>query len=64
VLLVLRNRKASTLASLRAVDRTGCKNFRTKQAVKGLRPPKAALRALDSLFCSEATLAVAIDGFF
>jgi hypothetical protein len=46
-----------------AVDRNGGKNFRTKQVVKGLRPPKAALRALDNLFCSEARLAVAIDGF-
>jgi len=46
-----------------AVDRNGCKNFRTKQVLKDLRPPKAALRALDNLFCSEARLPIAIDGF-
>jgi hypothetical protein len=46
-----------------AVDRNGGKNFRTNQAVKTLRPPKAALRALDRLICSEARLAIAIDGF-
>jgi hypothetical protein len=30
--------------------------------IKGLRPPKAALRALDRTILSKKTLAIAIDG--
>jgi hypothetical protein len=36
--------------------------FRKKFAVKGLRPPEAALRALDGKFLSKLSLAIAIDG--
>jgi hypothetical protein len=46
-----------------AVDRNGCKKFQTNHVVKGLRPPKAALRALDNMICLEQRLAIAIDGF-
>jgi hypothetical protein len=34
-----------------------------KFKLRHYRPPKAALRALDTLICSEERLAVAIDGF-
>jgi len=37
--------------------------FRKDFAVKGLRPPKAALRALDKTILSKQTLAIAVDGF-
>jgi hypothetical protein len=55
--------KLTLLRSRSAVDRNGSKKFRTNHRVKGLRPPKAALRALDTVICSETTLAIAIDGF-
>jgi hypothetical protein len=46
-----------------AVDRNGSKKFRKDCFVKGLRPPQAALRALDKTILSKHTLAIAIDGF-
>jgi hypothetical protein len=45
-----------------AVDRNGCRVFRKDFSVKGLRPPKAALRALDRKILSKLFAAVAIDG--
>jgi hypothetical protein len=51
------------LRSLRAVDRNGSKKFRKDCFVKGLRPPEAALRALDKTILSKQAAAVAIDGF-
>jgi hypothetical protein len=39
------------------------KTFRTKQAVKGAKRRLRPSETLDSLFCSEARLAIAIDGF-
>jgi hypothetical protein len=49
--------------SERAVDRDGQHLFRKDFSVKGLRPPKAALRALDNKILSKHTTAIAIDGF-
>jgi hypothetical protein len=46
-----------------AVDRNGQQKFRKDFVVKGLRPPKAALRALDNKILSKHTTAIAIDGF-
>jgi len=46
-----------------AVDRNGQQKFRKDFVVKGLRPPKAALRALDNKILSKHTAAIAIDGF-
>src|ERR1051326_4606732 len=48
--------------SEKAVDRNGGRVFRKDCFVKGLRPPKAALRALDKTILSKLWLAVAIDG--
>src|ERR1051326_1372156 len=48
--------------SEKAVDRNGGRVFRKDCFVKGLRPPKAALRALDKTILSKLLLAVAIDG--
>jgi hypothetical protein len=48
--------------SEKAVDRNGCPVFRKDCFVKGLRPPKAALRALDKTILSKLFAAVAIDG--
>jgi hypothetical protein len=46
-----------------AVDRNGSKKFQKDFSVKGLRPPKAALRALDRKILLKHTAAIAIDGF-
>jgi hypothetical protein len=48
--------------SEKAVDRNGWRVFRKDLFVKGLRPPKAALRALDKQILSKLLLAIAIDG--
>jgi hypothetical protein len=48
--------------SEKAVDRNGWRVFRKDCFVKGLRPPKAALRALDKTILSKIWLAIAIDG--
>jgi len=48
--------------SEKAVDRNGGRVFRKDFVVKGLRPPKAALRALDNKILSKLLLAIAIDG--
>jgi len=48
--------------SEKAVDRNGCPVFRKDFSVKGLRPPKAALRAFDRKILSKLSLAIAIDG--
>jgi hypothetical protein len=45
-----------------AVDRNGQRLFRKDVSVKGLRPPEAALRALDRNILSKFWLTVAIDG--
>jgi hypothetical protein len=46
-----------------AVDRNGRKNVRTDHAVKGAKRRLRRSKTLDSVICSEKTLAVAIDGF-
>jgi len=48
--------------SEKAVDRNGGRVFQKDFVVKGLRPPKAALRALDNKILLKLLLAVAIDG--
>ena len=48
--------------SEKAVGRNGKQKFRKDFVVKGLRPPKAALRALDNKILSKHTPAIAIDG--
>jgi len=48
--------------SEKAVDRNGGRVFRKDFSVKGLRPPKAALRALDRKILSKLFAAIAIDG--
>jgi len=45
-----------------AVDRNGQQKFQKDFSVKGLRPPKAALRALDRKILLKHTAAIAIDG--
>jgi hypothetical protein len=48
--------------SEKADDRNGQHLFRKDFSVKGLRPPKAALRALDRKILSKFWLTAAIDG--
>jgi hypothetical protein len=48
--------------SEKAVDRNGQPKFRKDFSVKGLRLPKASLRALDRKILSKKTPAIAIDG--
>jgi hypothetical protein len=48
--------------SEKAVDRNGRRVFRKDCFVKGLRPPQAALRALDKTILSKFSLSIAIDG--
>jgi hypothetical protein len=48
--------------SEKAVDRNGQRVFRKDCFVKGLRPPKAALRALDKTILSKLFAAIAIEG--
>jgi hypothetical protein len=48
--------------SEKAVDRNGDRVFRKDFVVKRLRPPKAALRALDNKILSKLLPAIAIDG--
>jgi len=45
-----------------AVDRNGQPKLQKDFSVKGLRPPKAALRALVRKILLKKTLTVAIDG--
>jgi hypothetical protein len=45
-----------------AVDRKGQPKLQKDFSVNGLRPPKAALRALDGKILLKKTRSVAIDG--
>jgi hypothetical protein len=48
--------------SEKAVDRNGGRAFQKDFVVKGLRPPKGALRALDNKILLKLLPAIAIDG--
>jgi len=57
----LRKCQNSQKRSGKAVDRNGYPIFRANKGVKGPLAPRGGF-ALDTLICSEATVAVAIDG--